>query len=92
MLPGLITGFIFGTSISVINHIFISWWLKRIDFSKADQAKGKVLGGYAVRYGINFLALLTVYHDWPVLIGTGLGLTMMKNVLAVRYLLAKGGE
>ncbi|MBC7342388.1 MAG: hypothetical protein H5U02_08040 [Clostridia bacterium] len=92
MLLGLVAGLVFGTSVSVINHIFITWLLRRIDFSKADQAKGKVLGGYAVRYAVNFLALLAVYHNLPVLMGTGLGLTMMKNVLAVRYLLAKGGE
>lgn len=84
-------GLALGTAVSVLNHLLTSRALSRWGGMPPEKAKPRVLGVYIFRYMMNFITLFLVYKNLPVLVGAAAGLTAVKNVMAVRYLLKRRG-
>lgn len=73
----LAVGFIWGTLISVVNHGFLQWTIRRNSGQPPHKATLAVLNAQFVRYFVNIAALVVVYRHMWVLVGTALGLTVM---------------
>jgi hypothetical protein len=83
----LLIGFLYGTAVSVANHYYLQWTIKRNKHRPPDEAMAAVINCYMMRFFINMLALFLAYYfanDIWVLIGAGVGLTVMKNVTVVK--------
>ncbi len=80
----LILGFLWGAVVSVGNHYYLQWVLKKNREQPPDRAMLAIVNCYIVRYFVNVAALFLVYRDMWMLLGTGIGLTLMKNVNLVR--------
>jgi len=84
-------GLLFGTAVGVLNN-FIS--IKAAFPKKSlnnEKTKRRLAGAYVLRYLINFSALFLVYKNIPVLMGTALGLTVVKNIILICYIYKRKG-
>ena len=78
LFPGMI-GFIWGLAVSLFNNFF-SWRA----FSNPKSTFSKLV--VIFRIGIIMLAMLLVYKNTPMLIGTAIGLLAVKNYIFVKNL------
>lgn len=78
LLPGVL-GFIWGVAVSLFNN----FWTAR---ALADPKNGKAVIFFVCRQGINLLAMLLVFKNVPMLIGTALGLVAVKNYILIQCL------
>lgn len=82
----LCLGFVWGTAVSIGNYCYLSFVVKKNENRSPRDKILSVVRCYIIRYFINIAALLCGYwlmRDIWVIAGTGLGLTVMKNVTAV---------
>jgi len=91
MIIGLLKGLLFGTAVSAFNHFLTLRILSHWGEESAHRTRGRVAAVYFMRYLINFAVLFLVYKNVPVLVGTAIGLTMVKNILVVKYLIKRKG-
>ena len=89
MITEFIKGLIFGTSVSAFNYFLTLRILG--DFGQKHKAKGRLAAVFFVRYALNFLTLFLVYKNVPMLVGAAVGLTMVKNILFIKYLIKRKG-
>lgn len=75
ILPGLI-GVVWGFAVSLFND-FWAW-------RAINRPKGISLVLLMFRQGINILAMFAVYKNVPMLIGTAIGLLLIKNYILVK--------
>ena len=78
LFPGVL-GFIWGLAVSLFNNFF-SW--RAFNNPKSTFSKLVVV----FRIGIIMSAMLAVYKNTPMLIGTALGLLAVKNYIFVKNL------
>ena len=76
LLPGAL-GFVWGLAVSLFNNFF-SW--RALSNPKGIFSKLVII----FRIGIIMLAMLLVYKNTPMLIGTALGLLAVKNYILVK--------
>ena len=76
MFPGAL-GFVWGLAVSLFNNFF-SW--RALSNPKGIFSKLVII----FRIGIIMLAMLLVYKNTPMLIGTALGLLAVKNYILVK--------
>lgn len=91
MIIGFIKGLLFGTAVSAFNHFLTLRILRHWGEEGTHKTRGRVAAVYFMRYLINFAVLFLVYKNVPVLVGTAIGLTMVKNILIVKYLIKRKG-
>ncbi|MDK2880822.1 MAG: hypothetical protein PWQ99_597 [Clostridia bacterium] len=84
----LLIGLLWGTAVSIGNHFYLQWTIKKNQDRPPDQGMLAVTNCYLTRYFINILAMFLVYRDMWMLLGTAVGLTVMKNVTIVREYIA----
>jgi hypothetical protein len=91
MIIELIKGLLLGTAVSAFNYFITLRALENWGEigSRKAKAKGRTSLVFLVRYSLNFAALFLVYKNVPMLIGTGIGLTMVKNILFFKYLIKR---
>jgi len=83
----LLIGLCWGTAVSIGNHYYLQWTLKKNKQRPPQEATQAVINCFLTRYFINLLAIFLVFyfgHEIWMLVGTGLGLIVMKNVNMVR--------
>lgn len=83
----LLIGLLWGTAVSIGNHYYLQWTLKKNDQRPPDKAMQAVVNCYITRYFTNIAALFLTFYfgrDIWMLMGTGLGLVVMKNINIVR--------
>lgn len=80
ILPGLI-GIVWGLAVSLFNN-FMTW-------RALNRPNGISTLFLVFRQGINILAMFAVYKNLPMLIGTAIGLLMIKNVILLKSLIKK---
>ena len=78
LFPGML-GFIWGLAVSVFNNFWSGRALKN-----PSSIFGRLV--FIFRLGIIALAMLPVYKNIPMLIGTALGLLAVKNYIFVKNL------
>ena len=76
LFPGAL-GFVWGLAVSLLNNFF-SW--RALSNPKGIFSKLVII----FRIGIIMLAMLLVYKNTPMLIGTALGLLAVKNYILVK--------
>ncbi|MBQ2836883.1 MAG: hypothetical protein IJB37_06720 [Peptococcaceae bacterium] len=76
LFPGVL-GFVWGLAVSLFNNFF-SW--RALSNPKGIFSKLVII----FRIGIIMLAMLLVYKNTPMLIGTALGLLAVKNYILVK--------
>ena len=76
LFPGAL-GFVWGLAVSLFNNFF-SWRA----FSNPKSTFSKLV--VIFRIGIIMLAMLLVYKNTPMLIGTAIGLLAVKNYILVK--------
>jgi NhaP-type Na+/H+ or K+/H+ antiporter len=84
LLKSLLIGFLWGTLISVLNHYYLQRVLKKSKDQPPDRGMLAVVNCYIVRYFINIGALFLVYRDMWMLVGTAVGLMVMKNISLIQ--------
>lgn len=84
----LLIGLLWGTAVSIGNHLYLQWTIKKNEHRSPDQGMLAVANCYITRYFINILAMFLVYRNMWMLVGTAVGLTVMKNVTIVREYIA----
>lgn len=81
----LFLGLIWGAAVSVSYYGLMQWDVKRSS-DLPEQCVRKVINWQIVKYFINLMSMFVVYKNLWMLVGTGFGLTAMKNILVVREL------
>jgi len=82
----LFIGLLWGTAVSVGNYYYLKLVVKKNENRPPRDKILSVVNCYITRYFINIAALLSIYwifRDVWTIAGTGIGLTVMKNVTAV---------
>lgn len=87
MTISLVQGLILGTAVSIFNHWIVVRALKKIEGLSVPQLKKRVYSRYLIRYAVIAAVLFLVYRYFDVymLIATALGMTVVKNYLAVKH-------
>ncbi len=84
LLKSLLSGLLWGTGISVLNYYYLHWVIKKNEGQPPQKEMLAVVNCYIARYFINIAALFVVYRNMWMLVGTAVGLTVMKNVTLVQ--------
>lgn len=83
----LLIGLLWGTAVSIGNHYYLQWTLKKNEGRPSGEATMAVVNCYIIRYFTNILALFLAFlvggEIW-IIAGTGIGLVVMKNVAIVQ--------
>ncbi|NLO89360.1 MAG: hypothetical protein GX088_03400 [Clostridia bacterium] len=90
MMP-FIKGLVFGTAVGVLNNYITVRAAYPKEELTSEKAKRRLGGAYIFRYIINFVALFLVYKNIPMLLGTALGLAVIKNIILISYILKRKG-
>ncbi len=85
LVPGLI-GLVFGTAISGFNHYMLLQGIRKAEKLPGSEGKMAIAKRYGIRYITNILAMFLVYKNAPMLVGTAIGLTAVKNILFAKNL------
>lgn len=80
----LLIGFLWGTVVSVVNHLYVLWVIKRNEDLPPYQAMTALINSYGIRYIIVMIALYAVHRYGWMVAAAGVGMTTMKNVVAVK--------
>jgi hypothetical protein len=78
-------GLFWGSAVSAGNYFYLQRIIKK-NAKHPDRSPAAIVSYQIIRYFIDVLALLLVYKHLWVLVGTGLGLTVMKNVMMIQEL------
>jgi hypothetical protein len=84
----LLLGLLWGTAVSVGNYYYLQWTIKKNEARPPEQGMLAVSNCYIIRYFVNIFAMFLVYRNMWMLVGTGLGLTVMKHVTVIREYIA----
>jgi hypothetical protein len=58
----LLIGFLCGTAVSIGNHYYLQWTIKKNEQRPPDEAMTAVINCYITRYFVNILALFLAYY------------------------------
>jgi len=85
-LPSALIGLLFGIAVSILNYFILQQGIKKSASLPAGNGQNIIMARYGMRYILNILALVIVYENAPMLLGTALGLTANKSYLFFKYL------
>ncbi|NLK00275.1 MAG: hypothetical protein GX318_03420 [Clostridia bacterium] len=91
ILISFFLGLVFGTTVSTSSYFIAGKVVRRLLEKKARNKNVLEMAVFAVRYITNIIALVLVRKNIPVLLGTAIGLTMIKNYLVYKTLSKKKG-
>jgi len=84
LLTSLLEGFLWGSTISVVNYIYLQWVIRKNAAQPPQKAAMAVLNAHFVRYFLNVGAMFLVYKHMWVLVGTAVGLLVMLKYAVIK--------
>lgn len=85
-LPSGLIGLLFGLVVSILNYFILQQGIKKSTSLPDSKGQNIIMVRYGIRYILNILALVIVYKNAPMLLGTAIGLTANKSYLFFKYL------